>query len=91
MESGQLYAAPLTHYITEPLNTGPDYDPLLLLLALAGDVHPNSVPSRYPCSSLAMVPVTYVQNARIGYFQYVLVFETFRIIVEPMAVSVPPV
>ena len=42
MESSQLYAATLT--------TGPDNDPLLLLLALAGDVHPNPGPSRYPCS-----------------------------------------
>ena len=50
MESSQLYAATLTHYSTEPLTTGPDYDPLLLLLALAGDVHPNPGPSRYPCS-----------------------------------------
>ena len=48
MESSQLYAAMLTHYSTEPLTTGPDYDPLLLLLALAGDVHPNPGPSRYP-------------------------------------------
>ena len=50
MESSQLYAATLTHHSTEPLTTGPDYDPLLLLLALAGDVHPNPGPSRYPCS-----------------------------------------
>ena len=50
MESSQLYAATLTHYSTEPLTTGPDYDPLLLLLALAGDVHQNPGPSRYPCS-----------------------------------------
>ena len=50
MEWSQLYAATLTHYSTEPLTTGPDYDPLLMLLALASDVHPNSGPSRYPCS-----------------------------------------
>ena len=50
MESSQLYAATLTHYSTEPLTSGPDYDPLLLQLALAGDVHPNPGPSRYPCS-----------------------------------------
>ena len=50
MESSQLYAATLTHYSTEPQTTGPNYDPLLLLLALAGDVHPNPGPSRYPCS-----------------------------------------
>ena len=50
MESSQLYAAMLTHYSTDPLTTVPYYDPLLLLLALAGDVHPNPRPSRYPCS-----------------------------------------
>ena len=50
MESSQLYAATLTHYSTEPLTTGSNYDQLLLLLALAGDVHPNPGPSRYPCS-----------------------------------------
>ena len=43
--TSQLYAATLTHYSTEP-----NYDPLLLLLALAGDVHPNPGTSRYPCS-----------------------------------------
>ena len=96
MESSQLYAATLTHYSTEPLTTGPNYDPLLLLLALAGDVHPNPGPSRYPCSvcfktSLARVPATCVQDVRIGYIQDVLVFETLRIIVKPMAGSVSPV
>ena len=50
MESSQSCAATLTHYSTELLTTGPDYDPLLLLLALAGDVHPNPGPSSYPCS-----------------------------------------
>ena len=50
MESSQSCAAMLTHYSTEPLTPGPDYDPLPLLLALAGDVHPNPGPSRYPCS-----------------------------------------
>ena len=50
MESSQSCAATLTHYSTEPLATGPDYDPLLLLLALAGDVHPNPGPPSYPCS-----------------------------------------
>ena len=48
MESSQLYAETLTHYST--LTTRPNYDPRLLLLALAGDVHPNPGPSRYPCS-----------------------------------------
>ena len=96
MESSQLYAATLTHYSTEPLTTGRDYDPLLLLLALAGDVHPNPGPSRYPCSvcfkkSLAKVPATCVQDVRIGYIQDVLVFETLRIIVKPMAGAVPHV
>ena len=65
MESSQLYAATLTHYPTQPLTTGPDYDPLLLLLALAGDVHPNPGPSNSPARSaskmsLAMVPATCV-------------------------------
>ena len=50
MESSQSCAATLTHYSTEPLTPGPDYDPLHLLLALAGDVHPNPGSSRYPCS-----------------------------------------
>ena len=50
LELSQLYAATLTHYSTEPRTTGPDYDPLLLLLALTGNVHPNPGPSRYPCS-----------------------------------------
>ena len=50
MASSQLYAATLTHYSTEPLTTGPVYHSLLLLLALAGDVHPNPGPSGYPCS-----------------------------------------
>ena len=50
MELSQLYAATLIHYSTAPLTTGPDYDPLPLLLSLAGDVHPNPGPSRYPCS-----------------------------------------
>ena len=35
MESSPLYVATLTHYSTEPLTTGSDYDPLLLLLAVA--------------------------------------------------------
>ena len=42
-------------------------------------------------TSLAKVPATYVQDACIGYIQDVLVFETLRIIVGPMAGSVPPV
>ena len=50
MESSHLYTATLTRYSTEPLTTRTDYDPLLLLLALAGDVHLNPGPSRYPCS-----------------------------------------
>ena len=50
MELSQLYAATLIHYLIEPRTTGPDYVPLLLLLALAIDVHPNPGPSRYPCS-----------------------------------------
>ena len=50
MESSQSYAAMLTHYTTEPLSSGPDYDPQLLLLSLASGVHPNQGPPRYPCS-----------------------------------------
>ena len=50
MEASQLYAKTLTHYSTNPLTTGSDYDPLLLLLALAGDVHPNTGTPRYSCS-----------------------------------------
>ena len=42
-------------------------------------------------TSLAKVPVTCVQDARIGYIHDVLVFETLRIIIDPMAGSVPPV
>ena len=48
MESSQLYASTLTHYTAEPLNTRLNYDPLLLLLAPAGDVHPKPGSSRYP-------------------------------------------
>ena len=44
MESSLSYATTLK------LTTGPDYDPLLLLLSLSGDVHPNPGPPRYPCS-----------------------------------------
>ena len=42
-------------------------------------------------TSLAKVPVTCVQDVRIGYMQDVLVFETLRIIENPMAGYVPPV
>ena len=41
-------------------------------------------------TSLAKVPATCVQDVRIGYIQDVLDFETLRIIVKPMAGSVPP-
>ena len=41
-------------------------------------------------TSLAKVPATFVQYVRIGYIQDVLVFETLRIIVKPIAGSVPP-
>ena len=91
MESSQPCAATLPPYSTEPLTTGPDYDSLLLLLALAGDVHQDrqGTPVRSVSrTSLAKVPATCVQYARIGYIQDVLVLETLRIIVEPMAGSV---
>ena len=45
-----MCAATPTHYSTEPLTTGPDYDPLLRLLSLVSDVYPNPGPPRYPCS-----------------------------------------
>ena len=96
MELSQLYAATLTHYSTEPLTTGPNYNPLLLLLALAGDVHLTLVHQGTPArsaskTSLAKVPVICVQDVRIGYIQDVLGFETLLIIVKPMAGSVPHV
>ena len=97
MESSQSCAARLTHYSTEPLTTGPDFDLLRLLIALAGEVHLNPGTPRYLCSicsknvSLAKVPATCVQDTRIWYIQDVLVFETLRIIAEPMNGSVPPV
>ena len=50
MESSQSYAATLTRYSTEPLTTRPDFDPLLLLLALDGYVHPKPGSPMYPCS-----------------------------------------
>ena len=81
MESSHLYTATLTHYSTEPLTTGPNYDPLLLLLALAGDVHLHRQGTPDSC----------VQDVRIGYIQVVLVCKTLWIIVKPMAGSVPPV
>ena len=62
MESSQLYAATLTHFSTEPLTTGPDYDPLLLLLALAGDVHPNPGPSTKGPSSRPMRWFTHLDS-----------------------------
>ena len=39
----------LAHYSTKPLTTGPDFDPLVLLIALSGDEHPNPGPSKCPC------------------------------------------
>ena len=38
-ELSQSCVATLTHYSTEPQTTRPDYDPLLLLIAIAGDGH----------------------------------------------------
>ena len=47
--SSQSCMAMLTHYLTEPLTTGPEFDPLLLLIiAIAGDVQPNPGSPRYP-------------------------------------------
>ena len=87
MESSQLYAATLTHYSTEPLTTGTNYDPLLLPVICTRTLDRQDTPAR----SAAKVPATCVQDVRIGYIQDVLVFETLRIIVKPMAGSVPPV
>ena len=68
MESSQLYAATLTHYSTEPLTTGPDYDPLLLLLALSRTQDRQGTPAWSASkTSLAKVPVTCVQGVNIGY------------------------
>ena len=50
MDSSQSCVATLIQYPTEPLTTGSNFDPLLLLLALAGDVHPNRGLPSYPCS-----------------------------------------
>ena len=77
MVSSQLYAATLTHYSTEPLTTGPDYDPLLLLLPLAGDCTRTQDRQGTPAgsasnTSLAKAPATCVQDVRIGYIQDVL-------------------
>ena len=41
MEASQSCATTLTHYSTKLLTTGADFDPLHLLIALAGDVHPS--------------------------------------------------
>ena len=41
--------ATLIRYSTEPLTIGPDFD-LLLLIAVARDVHPNPGRPRYSCS-----------------------------------------
>ena len=81
-----------TRYSIELLTTGPDYDRLLRLLALAGDVQPMTANDSRPASktSLAKVPAICVQDACIGYIKDVLVFKTLWIIIEPMAGSVPP-
>ena len=42
-------ASSRSYYATEPLTTGPDFDLLLLLIAIAGGVHLNPGPPRYPC------------------------------------------
>ena len=67
MQSSQSYAATLTHYSTEPLTTGPDYDPLLLLLAVmctrTHDRQGNPARSASRTSP-AKVPANCVQDAR---------------------------
>ena len=95
MGSSQLCVATLTHYSTEPLTTGPDYDSLLLLLVLAGDVHPNPGSPRYP-GSVCFKNVTSQGTSYLctryshSVHQHVLIFEMLQIIVELMAGSVPP-
>ena len=80
-----------------PLTTGPDFDLLFLLIALAGDVHPTAGPPRYPClisfKNVTSQCTSYMcsLHVRIGYIQDVLVSEIWRIIVESMTRSVPPV
>ena len=83
-------------FFIEPLTTGPHYDPLLLLLArpvmCTRTQDRQGTPARSASrTSLAKVPATCVQDARIGYIQDVPIFKTLRIIIEPMAGSVPPV
>ena len=96
MELSQSFTATLTHYSTEPLTTGPDYDPLFLLLSLAGDVHSKPGSPRYPCSvcfkNITSQCTSYLCTGCLHWVhQDVLVFETFWFIVEPMAGYVPPV
>ena len=81
------------YYSTELLATGPDYDPLLLLLALAGDVHPNPGPLRYHCSvcfkNVTRQGTSYMYT-RCSHWVH-SICSGLRIIVKPMAGSVPPV
>ena len=80
MESSQLYAATLTHYSTEPLTTGPNYDPTTSAVSPSPVMCTRTLgPLRYPCSvcfkkrPLTKVPAACVQDVRIGYIQDVLV------------------
>ena len=103
MESSQLYAATLTHYSTEPLTTGPDYDPLLLLLPLAGDCTRTQDSQGTPAGSASntsqpKAPATCVQDVRIGYIQDVLDYRNANgwictacmTLPQPRAPSPPP-
>ena len=97
MESSQLYAATLTHISTEAADhrtrlrpTTSAVSPSPVMCTRTQDL--QRTPARSASeTSLAKAPATCVQDVRIGYIQDVLVFETLRIIVKPMAGSVPPV
>ena len=95
-ESSQSCAASLTHYSTEPLTTGPDFDLLLLLIALVGDVHPNPAPPRYPCSvcfkTITSQGTSYLCT-RCSHWVHSRCsgLPNVWIIVEPKTGSVPPV
>ena len=75
MESNQLCAETLTHYSTEMLTNGSDYDPLHLLIAITDDVPPNpGPPSKYPCSVCFMNVTSHCTS----YLRKMGTFEMFR-------------
>ena len=64
---------------------------LSALLSVFDDVMQLLSSGNYTVDMVCLDFSTCVQDVRIGYIQDVLVFETLRIIVKPMARSVPPV